>query len=247
MIVNALMRKADCNCRISSDRAFLGLPPGLHPAFLSKLTKAEQIAVFSAASHRRFLESAVLIQEGDPAERLFLLTSGRARQFVLTRDGRKIPLNLILAGKIFGGNAALSSPTRYLASTEVLSSSCALIWERKTIRRLVGQFPQLLDNAFSIAVNEYVAPLLRAKISLCSEDAESRVADILVSLASDLGSDGPDGVEIPAGNEEIAAAANVTQFTVSRFISKWQREGLLEKHRGKVTLYRPFWRLREIS
>jgi CRP/FNR family transcriptional regulator, nitrogen oxide reductase regulator len=241
------MKKVNCNCRISSDRTILGLPSNLHPALFSKLTKTEQSVVLSAASHRRFLESSVIVQEGDPAERLFLLTSGRGRQFVLTRDGRKIPLNSLVAGQIFGGNAVLSSPAKYLASTEVLSKSCALMWDRKTIRRLVAQFPQLLDNAYSIAINNYVVPLLRAKISLCSEDAPSRIADILASLATEVGRTGPQGIEIPVSNEDVAAAANVTPFTVSRCISRWQREGILEKRRGRVILRRTFWPLSETS
>ena len=44
---------------------------------------------------------------------------------------------------------------------------------------------------------------------------------------------------IPVANEEVAAGANVTPFTVSRFLSKWQREGILGKGRGKIILRRP--------
>jgi CRP-like cAMP-binding protein len=42
-----------------------------------------------------------------------------------------------------------------------------------------------------------------------------------------------------AGNEDLASGANVTLFTVSRILSKWQREGILHKRRGKVILRQP--------
>jgi CRP-like cAMP-binding protein len=158
---------------------------------------------------------------------------------VLTRRGRKILLHWLTPGQIFGGAALLSDSSKYLASTEVLSDSCALAWDRKTARKLVTGIPKLLDNALSIAVTEHIAWLVGATVSLSSENAESRIADLLIGLALGIGISGPDGVVIPVSNEEVAAGANVTPFTVSRFLSKWQREGILGKGRGKIILRRP--------
>jgi CRP-like cAMP-binding protein len=201
--------------------------------------KSELDAVLSEASHRRFAESSVIIHEEDPAERLFLLTSGRGRHFVLKGEGRKILLHWLSVGQIFGGAAIVSSPSRYFASTEVLSASCALVWERNTVRELVTRIQRLLDNAFSIAVTEHIAWLVGAQVGLSSADAQSRVAQLLLSLASAIGKSSPDGVEIPVGNEDLASGASVTAFTVSRILSKWQREGILRKGRGRVILRQP--------
>ncbi len=158
---------------------------------------------------------------------------------MLTLRGRKILLHWLTGGQIFGGAALLSDSSTYLASTEVLADSCALAWDRKTVRKLVTAIPRLLDNALSIAVTEHIAWLVGAKVSLSSEDAQSRIADFLISLALGIGISGPDGVVIEVANEEVAAGANVTPFTVSRFLSKWQREGILGKGRGKIILRRP--------
>jgi CRP-like cAMP-binding protein len=201
--------------------------------------KSELDAVLSAASHRRFADSSAIVHQADPAERLFLLTSGRGRHFVLTGDGRKILLNWLTPGQIFGGASITSSPSTYLASTEILSASCALIWDRKLIRELVVQIHRLLENAFSIAVTEHIAWLIGAKVSLGSDDAQSRVAHVLLSLACGIGESSPAGVEIPIGNEDLASAADISQFTVSRILSKWQSEGILRKGRGRVILRQP--------
>jgi CRP-like cAMP-binding protein len=201
--------------------------------------RSELDAIASVATHRRFLGSSVIVHEEDPADRLFLLTSGRGRHFVLTGNGRKILLHWLTAGQIFGGAAMISSPSKYLASTEVLSDSCALVWDREVIREMISRMPRLLDNAFSIAVTEHIAWLVAAKVSLSAEDAESRIAQLLVSLACGIGNDGPEGVVIPVGNEDLAAAANVTPYTVSRSLSKWQQEGILRKGRNRVILLQP--------
>jgi CRP-like cAMP-binding protein len=229
----------NCDCRLSPGNQIVGIPAGLKPRFLSGLPKAALDSVLSVAKHRRFRASSVVINEEDPAERLFLLTSGHGRHFVITSDGRKILLNWLTAGQVFGGAVLLSTPYQYLASTEVLSDSCALVWERQTIRELTSTFPALLDNALSIAVTENIAWSTAAHVSLASDDAHGRVAHLLVSLASAIGEATHDGVEIRVMNEDLAEGANVTPFTVSRCLRDWERAGILSKHRGKILLRKP--------
>jgi CRP-like cAMP-binding protein len=58
-------------------------------------------------------------------------------------------------------------------------------------------------------------------------------------LASGIGQKVPEGVELDVRNEELANEANISLFTASRLLSAWQREGILEKRRGKVLLRFP--------
>jgi CRP-like cAMP-binding protein len=227
-----------CGCKLTGTRV-VDLPERLRPRFLSGLSKKELDTILSTATHRQFLASSVIVHEQDPAERFFILTSGRGRHFALTSDGRKILLHWLTPGQIFGAMAILPAPAHYLASTEVLLQSCALVWDRKTMRGLVSQYPRLLDNALSIAAIEHVAWLIAAFVSLNAEDATGRVANVLVSLACGIGEAGADGVEIKIGNEDLASRANVTPFTVSRMLQVWQRQGVLTKGRGRVFLRKP--------
>jgi CRP-like cAMP-binding protein len=228
-----------CSCKLLFGKRVAGLPARLKPRFLSGLPEPDLNAALSAASHRHFLAKSVVLHHGDPADRIFLLTSGIGRHFVLSGDGRKVILYWLTAGQVFGGMTLLSDSSDYLASTELLSDGCALMWDRKTIREIVSRHPILLDNALSIAATESFAWLMGAYVSLCSEDATRRVAHMLVSLACGIGKKVPGGIEIPIVNEDLAAGANVTPFTVSRALTAWQREGVLTKGRGKVFLRKP--------
>ena len=229
----------NCGCKLLPGRQVASLPPGLLPRFISGLPKNALLEILSVATHQRFRASSVVLHEGDPAEQFFMLTSGQGRHFILTSDGQKILLHWLTSGQVFGGAALLSTPSNYLASTEVLSDSCALVWDRKTIRELVSQFPGLLDNGLSIAITESIAWFVATRISLVSDDAMGRIAQLLVSLASGIGKAGPEGIELHVGNEDLAAGANVTTFTVSRTLATWQREGVLTKGRSKILLQKP--------
>ena len=57
-----------------------------------------------------------------------------------------------------------------------------------------------------------------------------------MSFAESLGQKIPDGIELSIRNEDLASAANVTPFTASRVLNRWQRDGLVQKTRGKVIL-----------
>jgi CRP-like cAMP-binding protein len=203
------------------------------------LAKAELDSLLSVAKHRQFRGSSVIINQEDSAERFFLLTSGHGRHFVITSEGRKIQLRWLTPGQIFGGAAILTAPSQYLASTEVLVDSCALVWERQTIREMTVRCPALLDNALSIAVTENIAWDIAAHVSLSADDARGRVAHLLVSLASAIGETTHNGVDLSVLNEDLAEGANVTPFTVSRCLRDWEHAGLIAKRRGGILPRRP--------
>jgi hypothetical protein len=58
----------------------------------------------------------------------------------------------------------------------------------------------------------------------------------VICLAELIGQKVPGGLEVDATNEELANAANITQFTASRLLSEWQRNRAVLKRRGKILL-----------
>ena len=178
------------------------------------------------------------MNQGHPADYLFLLTSGRARYFYVTPDGRKTILFWLPPGEIFGGAALLSQPADYLVSTEAVKPSSILVWDRPTIRALVVRYPRLADNALW-TMFDYLVAYRAIHVSMICDSARQRLARVLADLAAGIGQKVPGGVELDVRNEELANEANVTPFTASRMLSEWQRQGVLRKSRGKVLLRSP--------
>jgi CRP-like cAMP-binding protein len=208
---------------------------GLSSPLLDGLLPRDMNTILAAATQRRLLNDSVVINQGDPANNLFLLTRGRARYFFVTPEGRRILLRWLVPGDVFGGMAILSRPSVYLVSTELLTDSHALVWDRATIRSLAAEYPRLMDNALSIAA-DYVAWDLDLHANLSRGSARERLAGVLLNLAQGIGQKMPGGFEVEVTNEDLAAATNLTLFTVSRLLSGWQRDGAIVKTRGKVLL-----------
>jgi len=206
--------------------------------FLEGLAPVEIKTIVSAAKQRRYLANSVIVNQGDPADHFFLLSSGRARYFYTTPDGRKVILLWIPPGQIFGGAALLFRPSEYQASTEAVKHSSVLVWDRATIRALVARYPHLADNVLLVMLDYFVA-YHAVHVSMLCQSARQRLAQVLAHLATGFGQKVAEGIELDVRNEELANEANVTQFTASRLLGEWQRQGIVRKSRGKILLRSP--------
>lgn len=210
----------------------------LRSQFLEGLTLPDRKAVLTAATRRQFAAHSVVTNQGHPADHLFLLTKGQARQFYVTEEGKKLLLQWLGPGDLTGGRAVLSSRSTYLVSSEVVMDSSVLVWDRATIRGLIARYPRLLENAL-LTASDYIAWQLTSHVSLAFHSARQRVAHVLVTLARTIGQETPGGATFHITNEELASAANVSPFTASRLIGEWQRNHAMVKRRGEVLLQSP--------
>jgi CRP-like cAMP-binding protein len=210
----------------------------LRPPFLEDLAPSDTGTILTAAKQLRFLANSVVTNQGHPATRLFMVLSGGARCFYLTQGGQKLHVHSYPPGEMFGGMAIVARDSEYVVSTEAVKDSDMLVWERASMREFVVRYPKLLDNALSIAA-DYLNVSIATQVALSCHTARQRLAEVLVNLASGVGRRVGGGIELMVRNEELATAANITPFTVSRLISEWQRTGMLAKSRGKVLLPSP--------
>jgi CRP-like cAMP-binding protein len=206
--------------------------------FLRGLGTRDVDVIRAAARPRRYLRNSVITNQSNPADHLFLLTSGHARHFYLTHEGKKTLLLWLTPGDIFGGVAFLSEDKNYLLGTEAVTDSSVLVWDHAAIRGLAGQYPKLTENALYIA-SDYLAWYLADHIALISRTAHQRLAQVLICLAKTIGHQTPTGIEFDVTNDELASAANITPFTASRLLSRWQTSRAIEKRRGKLLLRSP--------
>lgn len=204
-------------------------------SFFDGLSLQDRKRILAAAKPRRFAAHSVITNQGHLADSLFMLTKGRARYFFDEQGGRHILLHWLTPGDLIGGKTLLAKPSTYLLSSETVRECSMLVWDRVTIRSIAAQNPILMENALSTA-SDYLSWYLAAHVALICHSAERRLAGVLESLAGVIGQEVPGGVELDVTNEELANAANVTPFTVSRLLGAWRRHNVVKKSRGKIRL-----------
>jgi CRP/FNR family transcriptional regulator, nitrogen oxide reductase regulator len=175
---------------------------------------------------------------GERPDNLFLLQAGRARSFIHTESGSEINLLWQVPGDVIGLVSLLANPPNYMASATTVTECEFLVWDHRTIRRLATAYPQLTENALRLALY-YVGAYMKRHANLMTKGRASRLAQVLLQLATDAGEVQPSGIIIDITNEHLSSLSDISSFTASRLLSRWQRDGKLVKERGRVTLLAP--------
>jgi CRP-like cAMP-binding protein len=210
----------------------------LSSSLLTGLEPPTARAILGAARKERISAKNNISTEGCPATRLFLVQSGRARFYHLTKRGELVQLASLVPGDVIGLVTIVRNPFRYMATAEAISDCEVLTWEHSVIRQLASLHPLLAENAFRIALR-YLRTFIDRHAGLVTKTAEERLAETLVRLSDQSGQVRPEGIEIRATNDELGALADISPFTASRAISNWARRGVLSKGRGRVLLHAP--------
>ena len=210
----------------------------LKSKFLAGLDATALRQILDAAHVRHLGREKNITFGGERPDHLFLLRAGRAKFYTVTESGAEVVLLLAVPGDVIGLVSLLSNPPPYIASAKTVSECDLLVWDHATLRRLAKAYPLLTENGLRLALH-YLGVYMKRHIGVVSKSAESRLAEALLHLATQSGEVHSSGVEIDITNEQLSSLSDVSPFTASRLLSRWERDGKLSKRRGRVTLLAP--------
>ena len=185
-------------------------------------------AIAALCTMRRLAAGETLFLKGDSGDALFAVRRGTIRISTSTEAGKRLTLNILGPGDVFGEVALLDGQPRTADATALEAS------ELLAVRR--SDFVALLQRRPNVALR--VIELLCARIRWMSERMEEsallplpvRLARRLVGLAEDYGS------EINVSQEELAVFVGASRESVNRQLQDWKNDGLLELGRSKIHL-----------
>jgi CRP/FNR family transcriptional regulator len=197
-----------------------------------------------AATKRKVARGAVLYREGDAFEYLYAVHSGAFKTLGVSRHGEEKITGFHLAGELLGLDAISSGRYSYGATALEDSEVCAMPFA--ALEKLSLAVPALQRQLFR-ALSGDISRDQGLMLLLGSMSAEQRLAAFLLSLSRRyrrLGFDA-DRFVLRMTREEIGNYLGLTLETVSRIMSRFQRDGLLRVHQREIEL-RDAERLREI-
>lgn len=188
---------------------------------------------------RRLPKGTAAFRQGDPGATCHSLIHGRVKIAQTRPDGGQLVLRYIGPGEMFGTVAALMGQP-FPADALAVVDSVEIYWSVETMRELMRRHPDIAIHATS-AVGERVRDLQGRLGEMSAARVEQRIARALVRLVRQAGRRTEDGVEIdfPITRQELAEMTGTTLHTVSRTLSAWEDEGLVESHRRRILVRRP--------
>ena len=165
----------------------------------------------------------VLFREGDPAEGIFVLLSGRVKIYKLSPDGKEHILHVVRPGQAFA-EAAVFMPGGYPAYAEALQKSRALLLPKEPFLDLLRQEPSISLNIIA-TLSRYLKQFADRIEDLSLKDVSARLARWFLATAREKGRDFWD-LEITKG--ELASQIGTVSETLSRTLRKFQDAGWLQ-------------------
>ena len=203
------------------------------------LAPAELDAILSEARSIRYPKNSAVFQEGEDVHSFFVLLHGHVRASKMTPAGQQVVVRYVTPGEIFGVAPAIGL-TEYPATATAVDDSVALAWPSAAWPRLVAQHPTIATNTLETVGSRLQETHTRV-IEMSTQQVERRVAHALLRLARQAGRKVEQGVEIdfPISRQDIAEMTGTTLHTVSRTLSAWESQGLIESGRQRVVLRDP--------
>jgi len=195
--------------------------------------------VLSMAGSRRYALGETLFEQGQQADRFYVLLHGRLRVTQVTPQGQQVVMRMVNPGDICGIARALRRPD-YPGTATAVADSIALHWAMNDWAPILGRHPAFAVNAMQIIGERLQEAQARIR-EMSTEAVERRIGHTVLRLAGQSGQRGPDGIRIdfPISKQDIAEMAGTTLHTVSRVLSAWESAGIVDGGRQKLLVKDP--------
>jgi CRP-like cAMP-binding protein len=170
-------------------------------------------------------------RQGDVADCVYFLESGRARLTVVSNHGKEATIALLGPGDFVGEESIASAAGLRMASASAISSCTALKIERAEMIRAMRE-----DQAFSDMFLKFLlARSMRTQADLVDQlfnSSEKRLARMLLLMA-EFGQPGEQETLIPKITQEtLAEMIGTTRSRVSFFMNRFRKMGFIEYNGG---------------
>jgi len=209
----------------------------------TRLPQLQKSELLSAAPNRlitlleqlarpvKLARGETLFEQGDEGDALFVLEKGLLEVSILSAAGRKLTLNMLHSGDVFG-EIALFDPGPRTATVSANQPSRLIRIGRKDLFLALERAPLQALDMIELAGKRlrWVSTQLEEHVFL---PMGARLAVRLLHLA-ETGAD-PSG-RIAMSQSAVADHVGVSREAVSKTLSEWKRLGWIELSRGGVRI-----------
>lgn len=190
--------------------------------------------VLDMARKRTFRKGEIVFHEGDPADTLHLIRSGRFAVKVTTQYADEAILAVLGAGNIFGELALLSPDAPRSATVVALEQGETLSVHQLDFGRLRREHPGVGDVLIGV-LSAQVRRLSRHLLEALYTPADTRVRRRVLELVDIYAGDDPAlPVTIPLTQDDLADLAGTSRATVNRVLREDEARGIVELGRGRT-------------
>ncbi|WP_432714310.1 response regulator [Pedobacter sp.] len=181
-------------------------------------------------SIKRIKKKQILYCEGDTPSGLYLIAEGSIKTIKTTEDGRQLITGRYKVNDYINLNTLLLDE-EYTETAEAIENTSVYLLPKDQIISLLNNHPDISSDIIRI-LSYHIHEKEEQMLELAYQSVRKRMASILLRLSKKL----HDTQEIVISRDELGAIAGMAVETVSRTLTDFKCEGILEKNGDLIKL-----------
>ncbi|WP_338452137.1 Crp/Fnr family transcriptional regulator [Niallia oryzisoli] len=189
-----------------------------------------------------------LFQEGQAAEELYLITSGKVQISKITSDGRELVLRICGMNDICGELTLFTDAPKYLLSAIALEEGEVSVIKKDVIEKQIFQ-NSALAYEFMKWMSDHFRKTQTKFRDLVLNGKKGALFSTLIRMTNSYGIQQMDGIliDLPLTNQKLGDFCGTSRESTNRILNELKREGIISLTRGKITVHNLEYLKKEID
>lgn len=201
----------------------------------SELSREEMRMMAEMTTMAPFPEKGVLFFPGESPDAVFLLKEGHVKISRMLEDGRKLTLDILNPGEIFGESAITGEETERDTMAEALTPVIVCVATKERFGEFLKRRPALVFRVTKWLGFRMKKIEIRLE-SLIFKSVPARLAELLARLADEYGKPANRGIEISLKltHQELSELIASTRETTSAIMGDFRDKKLIETEGRRI-------------
>ena len=208
----------------------------LAPADLRHLVREDFEGAGIRVAERRFAAKDMIFAPGDPDDQLYFLLEGTVRLYKIYGEYKEATVALLQDGGVFGELSLEEGPWQTVFA-EALTDARVIGVRKPILAEVVKRHPELATKLF-FSFSERLRQSEEVIDSLLEREVSARLATLLANLGNRFGETNGSGavLNMRLTHQDLANMIVSTREAVSKVMSEFQREGLIEVRDRRIAI-----------
>lgn len=216
-------------------------------SLFSSLCDKELNEILNLITRKHYEKGETIFSEGETFDRLYILNSGSIKIFQYNKEGKEQIVYILKEGEFLGDLNLLKKDIFKFNATALEDTNICII-HKDDFDKIIKANPEISLKVLEYA-HDRISSLEEMIQTLTTKDIDVRLATLLLNLSKIFGAKSNTGIEInlPLSREEMANFIGVTRETISRKLSNFQSQNIIEILENKKILIKNINTLKELS
>ncbi len=197
--------------------------------------KAFMARVGNDRSIGRYISEQVVFSQGDAANAVYYIESGKVKLTVISEQGKEAVIALLGPSDFFG-EGCLAGQAKRISTAVAMSEAEIVRIDKQTILKLIAGEPEFSE----VFIAHLLGRAVRVEADLIDQlfnSSEKRLARLLLLLAN-FGKDSePEPIIAEISQETLAQMIGTTRPRVSHFMNKFRKLGFIS-YNGRIEVHK---------